>query len=86
MRTKLTLNEDVADFLKMRDRSDGRPLNQALNDVSGRGMTPNPEESEVPKFQIIPNHSGLASGIDPLRLNQLNDELDVEEFTAESEH
>ena len=35
-----------------------------------------------PRFRVKPNNSGLVEGIDPIRLNQLLDDLDVEEFLA----
>ena len=85
MRTTLTLDEDVADFLKMQSRLQGRSFKQVVNEVLRRGMAPNPQDSEVRKFRVVPNHSRLVPGVDPLRLNQLNDELEVEDFTAESE-
>ena len=69
----------------MQDRLNGRSPKQVVNDVSGRGMAPDPQQPEVPKLRIVPNHSELASGVDPLRPNQLNDELEVENFIAESE-
>ena len=40
--------------------------------------------SEPPRFRVVPNRSGLVSGVDPLRLNQLNDQLEVEDFADES--
>ncbi len=83
MRTTLTLDEDVADFLKMQCRLQGKPFKQVVNDVLRRGMTPRSERPEVPPFRIVANHSGLVPGVDPLRLNQLNDALEVEDFTAE---
>ena len=35
-----------------------------------------------PPFRVRPNNSGFVEGIDPVRLNQLLDDLDVEEFLA----
>lgn len=84
MRTTLTLDEDVADFLKMQSRLQGKSLKQVVNDVLRRGMAPGSGGSELPRFRVVPNRSGLVPGVDPLRLNQLNDVLDVEDFTAEA--
>ncbi len=83
MRTTLTLDEDVADFLKMQSRLLGRPFEQVVNDVLRRGMTPRSDRPEPPTFRIVANRSGLVPGVDPLRLNQLNDALEVEDFAAE---
>ena len=37
-----------------------------------------------PPFRVRPNNSGFVEGIDPVRLNQLLDDLDVEEFLAKN--
>ena len=84
MRTTLTLDEDVADFLRAQSRLHDKPFKQVVNEVLRRGMAPGPQESELPKFRVVPNRSGLVPGVDPLRLNQLNDQLEVEDFAAES--
>ena len=83
VRTTLTLDEDVADFLTMQSRLQGRSFQQVVNDVLRRGMAPNPQDSELPKFRVVPNHSGLVPSVDPLKLNQLNDALEVDDFVAE---
>ncbi len=84
IRTTLTLDDDVADFLKMQSRLQGRPFKQVVNDVLRRGMAPGSQGPELPPYRIVPNRSGLVPGVDPLRLNQLNDQLEVEDFATES--
>jgi hypothetical protein len=84
MRTTLTLDDDVADFLRAQSRLQDRPFKQVVNDVLRRGMAPGPQAPELPRFRIVPNRSGLVPGVDPLRLNQLNDQLEAEDFAAES--
>ncbi len=84
MRTTLTLDEDVAEFLKARSRLQDKPFKQVVNEVLRRGMAPGPQQPELPIFRVVPNRSGLVPGADPLRLNQLNDQLEVEDFTGES--
>ena len=79
MRTTLTLDDDLADALKERARLLDKPFKQVVNDTLRRGLSPAPQEDR-PVFRVKPNHSGFKPGIDPLRLNQLNDELEVEEF------
>lgn len=85
MRTTLTLDDDVADYLKMQSRLQGRPFQQVVNDVLRRGMRPGLRETEQPTFRIAPNPSGLVPGIDPLRLNELNDVLEADDFAEESD-
>ena len=50
-----------------------------------RGSLPASREPRPPRFQVAANRSGLVPGVEPTRLNQLNDELEVEDFVAESE-
>ena len=40
MRTTLTLDDDIADFLREQARLLGRPFKQVVNDVLRRGMSP----------------------------------------------
>ena len=84
MRTTLTLDEDVADFLKAQSRLQDKPFKHVVNEVLRRGVAPASRESRPPRFRVVPNRSGLVPGVDPLRLNQLNDQLEVEDFAAES--
>ena len=84
VRTTLTLDEDVADFLIRQSRLQGMPFQRVVNDVLRRGMALSPQDSDLPKFRVVPNHSGLAPNVDPLKLNQLNDVLEVDDFAAKS--
>lgn len=79
MRTTLTLDDDVADSLKEHARLHGKPFKQVVNDALRRGMSPS-EPEERPIFRVVPFSSGFRPGVDPLKLNQLNDELEVQEF------
>ena len=83
VRTTLTLDDDVADSLKERARLLDRPFKQVVNDTLRRGMAPAVRETEEPRYRVVPNRSGLAPGIDPLRLNHLNDQLAAEEFAGQ---
>ena len=79
MRTTLTIDSDIADSLKEQARLQGRPFKQVVNDALRRGLSPAREE-ELPVFRVNPLPGGFQPGIDPLKLNQLNDELMVQEF------
>lgn len=83
MRTTLTLDDDIADYLREQARLLDKPFKQVLNDTLRRGMAP-VVVAPVREFRLIPNPSGLAPGIDPLKLNQLNDQLEAEEFGGPS--
>ena len=84
MRTTLTLDDDVVDFLKEECRLHNKPFKQVVNEVLRRGMTPASEGAKAPEFRVVPNHSGLVPGIDPQKLNQLYDQLEAEAFVARS--
>ena len=83
MRTTLTLDDDVADFLRLQTQLHRKSFRQVVNDTLRRGMNPD-SESPLPKFEVVPAASGLAPGIDPMRLNRLADELQTENFAFES--
>lgn len=79
MRTTLTLDEDVADFLREQARLQDRPFKQVVNDTLRRGMSPAVGQ-EAPAYRVSPHRGGFRPGVDPLKLNQLNDELETQEF------
>ena len=81
-RTTLTLEDDLADRLREQARLLGRPFRQVVNDALRRGLSPVARETVAPRYRVVPNRSGLAPGVDPLRLNQLSDELEAEDFAA----
>ena len=80
MRTTLTIEDDLARMLRERARLLDLPFKQVVNDVLRRGMSPAVREDPAP-YRVNPIHSGFAPGVDPLKLNQLNDQLEVEDFT-----
>ena len=84
MRTTLTLDDDVAEFLKEQSRLQNKPFKQIVNETVRRGMSPDVKPARKPQFKITPNSGGLVSGVDPLRLNQLSDEIEAEDFVRES--
>ena len=81
MRTTLTIEDDLARMLKERARLLDLPFKQVVNDALRRGISPAVREDPAP-YQVVPHHSGFAPGVDPLKLNQLNDQLQVEDFTG----
>ena len=88
MRTTLTLDDDIVAALKARARLLEKPFKQVVNDVLRRGLSDTPDEEEEPPssdeerpvFRVKPNHSGFAPGVDPLKLNRLNAELEDAEI------
>ena len=81
MRTTLTLDDDLAAALKEQARRADKPFKQVVNDTLRRGLSPALAEAES-GYQITPHHSGFRPGVDPLRLNQLNDSLEAADFAG----
>ncbi len=82
MRTTLTIDDDIADALKEQSRLLDRPFKQVVNDILRRGLSPASVREPAPEYRIIPNRSQLVPGVDPMKLNQLDDELQVGEVTS----
>lgn len=79
MRTTLTLDPDVTLKLKQRMREGKVTFKQAVNDGLRVGLNARPEKKRKP-YKVEPWPMGLKPGIDPDKLNQLVDQLEVEEF------
>jgi predicted DNA-binding ribbon-helix-helix protein len=83
MRTTLTLDDDIAAKLKEIARRRKMPFKEVVNTVLRRGLVaPEPRRSRSQRFRVEVFNSPFRAGIDPLRLNQLADELEVEEAAA----
>jgi hypothetical protein len=83
MRTTLTLDDDVAAKLKELARRKKVPFKEAVNTVLRRGLAaPEGRRARPQRFRVQVFESPFRTGIDPLRLNQLFDELEAEEFAA----
>jgi len=79
MRTTLTLDSDVAERLASETRRTGKSLKALVNDAIRRGLGLTGRQPKAPRFTVAPHAFGLRPGIDPDRLNQLIDELEVDE-------
>jgi hypothetical protein len=79
MRTTLTLEPDVAEQLKLRVTREKISLKRAVNEALRAGLAGRRPPARV-RFKVEPHPGGLKPGIDPSKLNQLLDELEVEEF------
>ena len=69
----------MADALEEQARLLNLSFKQVVNDTLRRGLSPNTAEERA-VFRVKPHRSGFLPGVDALRLNQLNDELETEEF------
>lgn len=81
MRTTLTLDEDVASQLREKARRSGESFKEVVNATLRRGLRGGEKPApRLPRFEVKPRACGFRVGVDVLRLNQLNDELEIEEF------
>ena len=81
MRTTLTLDDDLAQSLKERARLLDLPFKQVVNDTLRRGLSPASNDASPAPYRVVPNASGLVPGVDPLKLNQVYDQLEAETFS-----
>jgi hypothetical protein len=84
MRTTLTLEEDLARELHRIARQSGRSFKEVVNSALRKGLA----EGEKPlpdlaPFEVDPIASEFRAGVDAYRLNQANDELELEDFRRE---
>lgn len=81
MRTTLTLEPDVAERIRQETASGKVSLKQVVNErlrqAFGLGGRPGGK-----RFRVAPHRSAYRPGVDPLRLNQLADELEAESFVV----
>jgi hypothetical protein len=81
MRTTLTLDDDLAAKLKDFARRKRLSFKDAINSILRRGLTAQEVSRRAAKpFRVHTFRSPLRTGIDPLKLNQLTDELEAQHF------
>ena len=89
MKTTLTLEDDVADYLREQCRLQDKPFERVVNETLRRGMkTSAPsesaadgeKESKPPPFRVVPNHSGFAPGVDSLSPKDILEEMYLEDY------
>lgn len=85
MRTTVTLEPDLAKKIRVLAHRRKLSFKRVLNEVIRRGLTsPDRPEAET-RFTVQPHAGGFRPGIDPGKLNQLVDQLEVEEFIAKTQ-
>jgi hypothetical protein len=81
MRTTLTLDDDIA--AKLRELAHRRrvPFREVVNTVLRRGLAAQESLAASRRpFRIDAFRSPFRAGVDPLKLNQLADDLEVRRF------
>lgn len=80
----MTLEPDLAKKVKAFAHRRGVSFKQALNEVLRLGLSPPAQQSKQARYAVRPHAGGFRPGIDPGKLNQLVDQLEVEDFIAEA--
>jgi hypothetical protein len=78
MRTTLTLDDDLAQRLQALARQGGRTFKEVTNEAIRRGLsTGEAQVGGVERFRVLPKACGFRPGVDPLKLNQIYDDLEI---------
>jgi hypothetical protein len=78
MRTTLTLDDDVARLVTETMNRERRSFKEIVNFAIRRGLSPSGIKRKRNVYKIVSHHTKLRSGMDPAKLNQLDDDLEVE--------
>lgn len=80
MRTTLTIDDDLAAILERECQTKGVSFKAIVNAALRRGLAEEALLEPPRKVVTRPHPYGFRPGIDPDKLNQLADELEVAEF------
>jgi hypothetical protein len=79
MRTTVTIDPDVEQLLRDAMHANRMSFKNTLNNAIRHGLAGVVPSDEAP-FKVKARPMGLRTGIDPARLNQLYDEMEVDAF------
>lgn len=79
MRTTVTLDPDVEELLREAMERGRKTFKATLNEAVRRGLGGQGRKSEE-RFVVKARPLGLKPGIDPARIRDLEDELEIQEF------
>ena len=78
MRTTLTIDDDLAERIQ-EQRRQGHSLKRVINALLREGLQSRQRRPRGKKYRTKAYKLGMRPGFDPVKLNQLVDELEVEE-------
>lgn len=85
MRTTLTLDDDLVKRLKELARQGERSFKEVTNEVIRRGLSAGAPQAEgVEPFRVEPKACGFRPGVDPLKLNQIYDDLEMGDLGSDT--
>ena len=83
MRTTIALDDDLAEKLQDLAHKRRSSFRNVVNEMLRRGLSAQePRQVADVSFEVDTFESAFRSGVDPLRLNQLLDDLEVEASTG----
>jgi hypothetical protein len=81
-RTTVTLDPDVEQLLRDAMQRRRQSFKEALNQAIRNGLADMSAATHESRFEVRARPMGLRTGIDPARLNQFADEIEVDAFLA----
>jgi hypothetical protein len=82
VRTTVTLDPDVERLLKEEAHRTRQSFKEVLNNAVRQGLRSSGPRKRQKSFPIKARPMGLRTGIDPARLTEVADDLEVEAFLA----
>ena len=79
IRTTSTIKDDLAGILRQKARTLDMPFKEVVNSALRKGLAVEMEASPQ-RVVVKPHDFGASRGIDPDRMNQLSDELEVKDY------
>ena len=80
MRTTVTVDQDVEQLLRQAMQETGQSFKVTLNQAVRKGLADVVPASDEAPFVVEPKPLGVRAGVDPTRLQELGDELEVDAF------
>ena len=84
MKTTITIDNDVAEFLQEQCRLQNKQFDQVVNETLRRGMTPAVQANAHDPHQVVTHSSGYAPGFDPEKIKEFLYDEDIEDFLRKS--
>jgi hypothetical protein len=82
VRTTVAIDDDLFDKLKEAATKRRQPFTRIVNEMLRRGLSgQHPRRTHRAPFRVQTFNSAFRPGVDPLRLNQLVDDLEVRRAT-----
>lgn len=80
MRTTLTIDDDLAGILKRKAREMDKPFKELVNTALRKGLADSFAETPGPVVVRPHDFGPFLAGIDPDRMNELADELELGDY------